>query len=83
MALTRLSVGKTIELAFSDRKVEAISEAKVLLMRDGTDLENELASRQNKPDDLSFILTRSPLGDIIVTVSKIEPTREFHGADLS
>ena len=75
MALTRLSVGKSIELAFSDRQVEAITEAKVILMRDGKDLESELTSRQKKPEDLTFTLSRTPLGDVQVTVSKVAPTR--------
>lgn len=75
MALTRLSVGKGIEVAFSDRKVEAITEAKVLLMRDGKDFEDELASRQKKPNDLAFTLSRTPLGDIEVTVGKVQPSR--------
>lgn len=75
MALTRLSVGKTIELAFSDRKVEAITEAKVLLMRDGKDLENELTSRQKLPSDLKLGLSRTPLGDLEVTVAKVMPSR--------
>lgn len=75
MALTRLSVGKSIELAFGDRKVEAITEAKVLLLRDGKDLESELATRQKLPTDLTFTLSRTPLGDVEVTVEKAKLTR--------
>lgn len=75
MALTKLSAGKSIEMAFSDRKVETITEAKVLLMRDGKDLESELISRQNKPTDLTFTLSRTPLGDVTVEVSTVKPTR--------
>lgn len=75
MGLTRLSVGKTIEVSFSDRKVETITEAKVILMRNGKDLESELTSRQKKPEDLTFTLSRTPLGDVEVLVSKVAPTR--------
>lgn len=75
MALTRLSVGRSIEVAFSDRKVETITEAKVITMRDGKDLESELTSRQNKPEDLTFTLSRTPLGDVEVLVSKVKQTR--------
>lgn len=69
MALTRLSVGKSIEISFDDRNVEAITEAKVILMRDGKDLETELKARQKYPDDHTFELLRTPLGDIEVTVT--------------
>ena len=72
MGLTRLSVGRGIELAFGDRKVEAISEAKAILMRDGKDLEAELDMRKKRPVDLAFTLSRTPFGDIEVTVSKID-----------
>lgn len=75
MGLTRLSVGKSIEVAFSDRKAETITEAKVILMRDGKDLEAELETRQKKPVDLAFALSRSPLGDITVTVSKLDVSK--------
>ena len=75
MALTRLSVSKAIELAFDDRKIEAITEAKVLLLRDGKDLKSELAARQKLPTDLTFAFSRSPLGDIAVVVSTKKDTR--------
>ena len=75
MALTKLSVGKGIEVAFSDRRSEIVSEAKVLLIRDGKDFEAELASRQKKPDDLTFLLSRSPLGDVGVVVINVRKSR--------
>ena len=75
MALTKLSVGKTIEVAFSDRQVETITEAKVILMRNGKDLESELTARQKKPEYLTFTLSRTPLGDVEVLASKVAPTR--------
>ena len=71
MALTKLSVGKTIEVAFSDRQVETITEAKVILMRDGKDLGGELKARQKAPTDLTFTLSRTPLGDVEVLVEKV------------
>lgn len=75
MALTRLSVGKSIEISFGDREKETITESKVLLMRDGKDLETELTSRSKKPADLAFTLDRTLLGDLEVTVTKVTPTR--------
>lgn len=70
MPLTSLGVNKVIEIAFDGRKVETITEAKVLLLRDGKDLESELATRQKLPSDLTFALYRTPFGDVEVEVSK-------------
>ena len=76
MALTRLSVGREIQIVFDDRKsVETITEAKVMLMRDGKDLEAELEARQKKPDDHTFELSRTPLGDLQIVATYMRRTR--------
>ena len=79
MALTKLSVSKGVEVAFSDRRSEIITEARVLLMRDGKDFEAELEARQKKPDDLAFTLSRTPLGDVEVTVTTVKPRGPLRG----
>lgn len=69
MALTRLSVGKEIEVSFGgDRTVDKYTEAEVLLMRDGKDLEAKMKERQKYPNDHTVELSRTPLGDLEVTV---------------
>ena len=72
MALSKLSVGKGIEVAFDDRRSELLSEAKVLLMRDGKDLEVKMKERQKSHDGLTFTLSRTPLGDIEVTATVVK-----------
>lgn len=86
MALTRLSVGKGIEVAFSDRQSTLISEAKVLLMRDGKDLESELNLRGVVLDDLAVYMQRDLVTgqvELIIKPSRLpQPLRqEWPSAD--
>lgn len=71
MALTRLSVGKEIEFSFGDRAVDRYTEADVIVMRDGKDLEAKMKERQKFPQGYTMALSRTPLGDVQVTVSQI------------
>jgi hypothetical protein len=69
MVLTRLSVSKEIEVSFGgERMVDKYTEAEVLLMRDGKDFEAKMKERQKYPNDHTFVLSRTPLGDLDVTV---------------
>ena len=70
MALTRLSVGKGIEFSFGDHVVDKYTRAEVLLMRDGKDLEAKMKERQKFPEGYTISLSRTPLGDVEVLVSK-------------
>lgn len=71
MALTRLSVGKSIEVAFDGRRVDRYTEAEVIVMRDGKDLEAKMKERQKFPQGYTMALSRTPLGDVQVTVSQV------------
>jgi len=82
MELTRLSVGKAIEFSFGDRTVDRYTEAEVIVMRDGKDLEAKMKERQKFPEGYSLSLSRTPLGDVAVMVSKVESVRSVNGADL-
>lgn len=70
MALTKLSVDRAVTVAFSDRQDVIFTEASVLLLRNGADLEAALTTRGKLPGDLTFSLSRTPFGDVGVTVTK-------------
>lgn len=83
MALTRLSVSDEIEFSFSDRKVDKYTRAEVLLMRDGKDLEEKMKERQKFPDDHTFELSRTPLGDLQVTATYVKKRESSRVAPIS
>lgn len=72
MELTRLSVGKAIEFSFGDRTVDKYTEAEVIVMRDGKDLEAKMKERQKFPEGYAMTLSRTPLGIVSVAIEKVE-----------
>ena len=70
MALTKLGVGRTIELGFGRQAPEVFTEAKVLLFRDGKDIEGEMALRGKPIDAYAVYMQRDPLGQVEVIVKR-------------